>query len=310
MEFRYPSAVAETNAEALRYLTENLSDEKSGREAFERILEKLGHSIETYPDWHPILTIPKDKNQGQEVSLKNLSTYKGNDHNVYFVKGFVTCPYSEDEANQLVSNVNAMTGLHAYRLKTALYDDSAYPVVVQAIGIELEADGTIRSRDAITWCSMNLVKAAHNANVAETWWNLRGALLGYPHGSRSSIFVNQHTGSHIRKILETLNNSGMFGPIYEWSLDMLSKRKRDKITETLIMAAINNYSKVNQEFEFELRGELCVAEVRNSSDTQEFFVKVKIGKDDLCVDGYYYPPKDHLIASAPKGKRSVAEKFL
>ena len=36
-----------------------------------------------------------------------------------------------------------------------------------------EADGTIRSRDAIAWCVQELVRNARHAEVAETWWNLK-----------------------------------------------------------------------------------------------------------------------------------------
>ncbi|MDK3101110.1 hypothetical protein ACMFGH_05695 [Morganella morganii] len=310
MEFRYPTAVAATNAKSLQYLTENLSDPESGRVAFEQLLTELGNSIDDYPDWHPILTIPQYNSQ-EHGSLHNLSTYEGNDHTVRFVKGFVTCPYDKAQASKLVKNVNATMGLYAYYLDTALYCDSAYPVVVKATDVELEADGTIRSRDALAWCVQGLVKDARNAQMAESWWNLKQCLLGSPHGSRSSILVNQHTGGHIRKILEALNNSGMYGPIREWSLDMLSKKKRNKISETLIRTAINKHSNVSQKFEFELRGETCKAEVRDTwDDGTELSVKVMIGDFDLYVNGNYYPKKELLELSDPKGKRSLAEKFL
>ena len=208
MEFRYPVAVAENNAHSLLYLTRNLSDPEAGQAAFEELLLELGNSVDVYPDWHPILTNPpQDGLRG--ASLQSLPAYKGVDHTVLFIKGFVTCPYDEAKADQLVNNVNAVTGLQAYRLDAVLYSDNAYPVVVQAIDVVLEGDGTIRSRDALAWCVQEMVKDAHNAEVAETWWNIRTNLLGCPHGSRSSIIVNQHTGSHIRKILEAMNNSGM-----------------------------------------------------------------------------------------------------
>src|SRR3546814_17303431 len=80
------------------------------------------------------------------------------------------------------------------------------------------------------------------AQVAETWWNVRSLILGSPHGSRSSLFVNQHTGVHMRKILEAMHASGMFGPIKEASLEMLSQKKRDAISETLIRTAVANWA--------------------------------------------------------------------
>lgn len=312
MEFRYPTAVAETNAKALSYLTKNLKDPALGQECFDQIVEKLGNAIDDYPDWHPILTLPQQENQ-EIGSLRQLSTYEGIDHTKFFVKGFVTCPYDKSSAEQIVSNVNKIAGLRAYHLETALYSDHAHTVVVHAIDIELEADGTIRSRDALAWCTQNLVKDATSAQVAETWWNMRRSLLGSPHGSRSSILVNQYTGGHMRKILEALNNSGMYGPIKEWSLDMLSKKKRDTISETLIKAALNTHSQSPEtdKFEFELRGETCKAEVRDTwNDGSEFSVNIMIGDFDLSVSGFFYPKQDLLESSDPKGKRSLAEKFL
>jgi hypothetical protein len=253
--------------------------------------------------------IPQAAKSTSDSSLNQL--YRGADHTISFVRGFVTCPYSEETADKLVSEANQLVGLHAYRTEVALYSDHAYPVVVEAIDVELEGDGTIRSRDALAWCVQELVKNARDAEVAETWWNLRRCLLGAPHGSRSSLLVNQFTGGHIRKILDAFNASGMYGPIKEWNLEMFSQKKREKISETLLKAALANYKKQDGEFEFELHGETCKSQVRDTwGDGTEFAIRVDIGNYDLSVTGYYYPEKDNLEASDPKGKKAIAEKFL
>lgn len=309
MEFRYPAASAEANMKALKYLTENLSAPEMGRKEFERLTNELGTSITTYPSWHPLLTIPRRQDDEPGCFLSEL--YKGIDHTIQFVRGFVTCPYSEETANALVDSVNKLAGLSAYRMNAPLYSDHAYPVVVEATEISLEADGTIRSRDALAWCVQELVRNAHNAQVAETWWSMRGYLLGQPHGSRSSLLVNQFTGGHMRKILEALNNSGMFGPVKEWSLDMLSKKKRELIGETLLRTALKQYKKGCEKFTFELHGELCKASVRDTwNDGDELSINVVIGDSDLLVSGFYYPEKDLLQSSDPRGKQALAEKFL
>lgn len=293
---------------ALKCLTQNLSSPEKGREEFECLTRDLGTSITSYPSWHPILTIPR----GAEDHREDLgSLYKGIDHTIKFVRGFVTCPYSEAVADALVDSVNELTGLNAYRTDTPLYSDHAYPVVVEAIEVTLEADGTIRSRDALAWCVQELVRNAHNAQVAETWWNMRGCLLGEPHGARSSLLVNQYTGGHMRKILEALNNSGMYGPVKEWSLDMLSKKKRDLIGETLLRTALKKYDKGSEKFTFELNGELCKASVRDTwNDGYELSINVVIGGSDLVVSGFYYPEQKILQSLDPKGKQALAEKFL
>jgi len=309
MEFRYPTASAEANMKALKYLTQNLSTPEKGREEFERLTKELGTSITSYPSWHPILTIPRSQGEGGSGFLSSL--YEGIDHTIQFVRGFVTCPYDEKKANALVDSVNNLAGLNAYRTDTPLYSDHAYPVVVEATEVLLEADGTIRSRDALAWCVQELVRNAHDAQVAETWWNMRSDLLGDPHGSRSSLLVNQYTGGHMRKILEALNNSGMYGPVKEWSLDMLSKKKREQIGETLLRTALKQYKKGSETFTFELNGELCKASVRDTwDDGHELSVNVMIGPSDLVVSGFYYPEKDLLQSSDPRGKQALAEKFL
>jgi hypothetical protein len=311
MEFRAPTVAAQQNAEALAYLTKSLSDPKAGRSLVQGLVQELGNSVDSYPDWHPILTAPQEGRSEHISSLEQLRVYDGADHTVKFVRGFVTCPYSDVAADRLVETVNQVAGLQAHRLDGSLYADGAYPVVVEASYVDLEADGTIRGRDALAWFLQKAALEAQTAQVAETWWNIRSYVLGSPHGSRSSLFVSQHTGLHMRKILEAMNNSGMFGPIKEDSLVMLSRKKRDRISETLIRTAVKNWNKRSEKFEFELRGETCKAALRDTwDDGMELSVRVEIGNYDLYASGFYYPKGDKITHMDPRGKRELAEKFL
>ncbi len=311
MEFRAPSVAKELNANAIQYLTKNLNDPEVGLHVLDGLMHELGNAVDGFPDWHPILTIPKQGSTEHVSSLSQLKTYNGIDHTVEFVRGFITCPYSENQADQLLDAVNLLPGLNAYRLPGPLYANNACPVVVEANEIVLEADGTIRSRDALTWFAQESVKEAWDATVAETWWNIRSNILGSPHGSRSSLFVNQHSGVHMRKILEALNNSGMFGPIKESSLDMLSKKKQDRISETLIRTAVTNWDESSEKFDFEFRGEICRVDLRDTwDDGHELSIRIEIGKYDLYASGFYYAEGDRITHSEPRGKRALAEKFL
>jgi hypothetical protein len=311
MEFRAPAVAIQENAHALAYLTKNLGDPIAGRRLVDRLLQELGNAIDAYPDWHPILTAPQRSREEHIFSLEQLRIYDGAAHTVKFVRGFVTCPYSADAADRIVDAVNQVPGLDAHRLDEPLYADGAFPVMVEANHVVLEADGTIRSRDALAWFAQKAASEARTAHVAETWWNVRSYILGRPHGSRSSLFVNQHTGVHMRKILEAMNNSGMFGPILESSLAMLSQKKRDTISETLIRTAVKNWDKHSAKFEFELRGEVCKAALRDTwEDGMELSVRVEIGKHDLYVSGFYYPEGNKITHLDPQGKRELAEKFL
>lgn len=311
MEFRSPKVAAQQNAAAITYLTKSLRNPAAGRAVVEQLIAELGNATDSYPDWHPILTSPPRDSSQRISNLQEVETYRGLDHTIKFVRGFVTCPYSEETANQLVSAVNSVPSLSARRLSEPLYSDRAYPVVVIAWDVELEADGTIRSRDALRWFASLSAGEAADSQVAETWWNIRSYILGSPHGSRSSLFVNQHTGAHMRKILEAMNDSGMFGPIKESSLDMLSQKKRKAIGETLIRTAVTNWDRKEPDFIFELRGETCKASLRDTwADNEELSVRVEIGKHDLYVSGFYYPARDEITNVDPRGKRQLAEKFL
>lgn len=311
MEFRSPTVAAQQNAAAIAYLTKSLRDPAAGRAVVEQLIAELGNATDGYPDWHPILTSPLRDSTEHRSSLHQIEAYRGLDHTIGFVRGFVTCPYSEEAADRLVSAVNAAPNLEAHRLSEPLYSDQAYPVVVAAWNVELEADGTIRSRDALRWFVSLSASEAADAQVAETWWNIRSYILGSPHGSRSSLFVNQHTGAHMRKILEAMNESGMFGPIKESSLDMLSQKKRNAIGETLIRTAVTNWDRKAPSFTFELRGETCKASLRDTwEDNEELSVRVEIGKHDLYVSGFYYPARDEITNVDPRGKRQLAERFL
>jgi len=311
MDFRSATVAQQQNAKAMTYLTKCLKDPEAGRLAINELLKILGNVVDRYPDWHPILTAPPRQGREQISDLSQLKTYEELDHTIHFVRGFVTCPYSEDSADQLVKAVRVVPGLSADRLDQALYADGAYPTVVVADHVELEADGTIRSRDALAWFVQQFAGEARNAEVAETWWNIRSNLLGRPHGSRSSLFVNQQAGIHMRKILEAMNSSGMFGPIIESSLDMLPQKKRDTICETLIRAAVGKRDQESELFEFEMRGKICKASVRDTwGDDMELRVNVQIGNYDLDVSGFYYPKTRKITHTDPRGKREVAEKFL
>ncbi len=313
MEFRHPAAAAGTNKEALSFFTDNLTDIHAGKTLFENLVNQLGNVVETYPEWHPIFTALPVTERGINC-ISNIATYKGADHTRYFVRGFITCPYNEIDANELVDRVNELSGgqLHAYLLDSPLYHDTAHPVVVQAIDVRLEADGTILSRDALAWFAQTIVRDAHSAEVAETWWNMRKYILGTPHGSRSSLLVNQHTGGHMRKILESINSSGMCGPIKESSLEMLSEKKRKTVSKTLLLAALNaRNGKSDGAYEFLLRDEKCKAEIRDTwGDGSELSIRVNIGGHDLYTSGFYYSRTDSLDCQDPKGKKVLALKFL
>lgn len=316
MEFRFPTAVAQANLWGKERLTKNLNlSDFEKDEIFKSLTTKLGNVIDSYPIWHPILNSSTRKLVGKDDSISKVSAFEGADHTVLFVRGFITCPYSELTANAIVKAVNDVPELTAHRLAYPLYSTDAYPVLVQVSHLELEDDGTINTKDAMKWYLKYLSDSVEHTQVADTWWSLKEFYLGTPCGSRSSILVNQVTGGNFKKLLDTLNSSGVYGPIRESSLDMLSKRKQHEIAINILHAAMKNYDHENGVFEFNSQNEVCHVVITDTwSDGYELSIRVRIGDADnagLNVKGYYYPnTKTYEVSGNIIGKQSIAEKFL
>ncbi|WIY24537.1 hypothetical protein [Parasedimentitalea psychrophila] len=323
MDFRSPTASAQARRKTIKRFTEHLpnKDVEIGVAALEKLFEELGDPVEGFPDWHPIRTAPGRNHNGRVKFFDEIDTYSGKDHTILFVKGFVTCPFNEATSDALVEAADQFNGLSAERLYEPLWSEGTFPVKVTAIEIELEGDGTIPLRQVMRWHFEGLAKSGRFSDVAETWWNMRSELMGRPHGSRSSLFVNQNTGGHIRKTLEAANDSGMFGPVREWSLDMLSERKQDQIRNTMFEAAIKASGGKSGTFKFQLVGQSCQAKIRDV-DGDGSFITVAVSMNrvdrpdgsfqtDLMVDGVYKPENHEYPSSGtPLGKLAFAKMVL
>ena len=313
MEFRHPTAVADKNFVGMRILTKSLNvSEKDKTELFESLVRRLGNVIDSFPVWHPILNSSLKRFDVQYASFENVTAFRGHDHTVLFGRGFITCPYDEESANEIVKAVNKLPELSAERLSENLYNKNTYPVLVEVRDLKLEDDNTINSKEAIKWYMQYLIDSIEHAQVADTWWSLKETFLGTPCGSRSSILVRQSTGGVFKKLLDTLNPSGIYGPIRELSLDMLSKTKLKSIENNLLNAALNNYDLEKEKFDFRLKDEICHVELQDFG--HEIYIRVLIGTPNdigLRVSGYCHPGnKGFQISSNVVGKKSIAEKFI
>ena len=156
------------------------------------------------------------------------------------------------------------------------FDKPKDPVSVEAVSIRIASPDTIRE-----W-SFGEVKKPETINYR--------------------TFKPERDGLFCAKI---------FGPIKESSLDMLTRKKRDQIGQTLIRAAVKNWDQKTKEFNFELRDEICKARIRDTwDDNHELSVRVEIGSYDLLATGFYYPENDRVTNTDPRGKLVLAKKFL
>ena len=179
------------------------------------ILEQYGPVIAGYPSWHPLVT--HHDNHFSVTTPGDGCGYKGLDHTRYFANAFITCSY--DDGQRVVGSVealpdNSLATITARRLDVQLYHPNATPILVCCDWKKQISDnGMIPASIAIPLMLLKEIPCWEFATRGETWETMRSYFLGIPHGSRSSLFVDQETGLTMKKIWNLLNNTGMFGPI-------------------------------------------------------------------------------------------------
>lgn len=222
MAFRADEAARIRNEATENYLLlrpkdASAADRAHSRQRLADIVSEIGPAIDAYPSWHPLVCNHED-NQRELARVPNKECgYLGLDHTRFFSNGFITCPYGDGQ--RVIDSVNALPRhpvaiITAERLDVQFYNSSATPILVKCEwALELE-DGMIPLSTAMPLFLEKEVPTCRTAQVAETWETMRPYILGTPHGSRSSLFINQEAGQAMKKVWESLINSGMFGPIY------------------------------------------------------------------------------------------------
>jgi hypothetical protein len=218
MAFRADEATKNGNETALEYLIDrSFTDTQriEAKEAVHEIIEKCGPRVSGYPLWHPLVC-----NQKSQDSLTNpceQNGYSGLDHTVLFSNGFITCPYNDGQS--VIDSVERLPDHHsadiiAERLETPLYNTGTTPILVYCDWHDgLDNDGLIPKKVAVPLMIENTLPIWKWSTRAERWETMRPYLLGMPHGARSSLFVSQETALAMKKIHNTMNETGMFGPL-------------------------------------------------------------------------------------------------
>lgn len=221
MAFRADEAARMNLEEVEKYLIPHPRDldqaeRARSKEMLAEIVSEIGPVIDTYPTWHPLVVHHDDRRPATLPG--NDCGYQGLDHTRYFANGFITCPYGDgtevvDSVNRLPSHPAAT--ITAEILDVKFYNPAATPVLVRCRWErELGPDGMIPLSTAMPLLLEKEVPGWQWAEVAETWETMRHYILGSPHGSRSSLFVNQETGQALKKMWGLLIDSGMYGPIH------------------------------------------------------------------------------------------------
>ncbi len=220
MAFRADEAAQTGYERAENYLVRRLRDadesqRSRSKEVFQEIVDRFGPVIDSYPSWHPLVC--NHDSQNPVTIPSDQCGYKGLDHTVYLANGFITCPY--DDGESIIDSINELPShpaatISAERLDAVFYNASTTPILVTCRWTKpLPMDRMIPLSIAMPLILEKEIPCWRHAQVAETWETMRPYFLGTPHGSRSSLFVNQETGQAIKKIWNEIINTGMFGPI-------------------------------------------------------------------------------------------------
>ena len=219
MAFRANEAKSDGYAMARNYLiSRNIKHTERARseDALLDLTDMYGPVVNAYPHWHPLVASHSDLDNPITRPQKDCG-YEGLDHTIYFVNAFVTCPY--DDGQKLMDSVKRLSphrvaGINAERLDVQLYHSNANPILVSCQwSSPLPIHEMIPKSWAVPLMLERHVPSWTWSQLAETWETMKPYLLGRPHGSRSSLFVDQETGQAIKNIWNALINTGMFGPI-------------------------------------------------------------------------------------------------
>lgn len=217
MTFRADESASSGLESVKNYYTRNIEagERERSKQELSDIADKYGPVIGGYPSWHPLVTHHDDRfpvtTPGDSCGYEDL------DHTRYFANAFITCPYGDGQ--KILDSVKLLPSCHgatisAERLDVKLYHPKATPVLVSCTWEKPISDnGMIPASIAIPLMLQKEVPGWKWAERGETWETMRPCFLGSPHGSRSSLFVNQETGLTMKKLWNLLINTGMFGPI-------------------------------------------------------------------------------------------------
>jgi hypothetical protein len=219
MAFRADEAMKNGLERAMRYLVPKEippSERAASRELVGDLIDRCGSVVESYPSWHPIVSA-NDEIHSPITRPSRECGYLGLDHTLLFANGFITCPYKDGQkVLDSVENLpcNAVAEITAERLKIPLYNVGTDPILVICNWRDLlPNDGMIPKALAVPLMLEQEMRGWQDADVAETWETMQPYFMGAPHGSRSSLIVNQETGQAMKKIWNDLIYTGMYGPI-------------------------------------------------------------------------------------------------
>ncbi|HAS8350034.1 TPA: hypothetical protein I7721_02820 [Vibrio vulnificus] len=233
MTFRANESRGVNTEQAVRYLTPKGATQAQKQQVAEMInmlTGKLGAVVDGYPVWHPLMAgYSTDMMIPVQPLPDEQHRFPGLDHTVWFTGGFITFPYRG--ADILIEVVNKRRGTDSAAVTEAftltdfckqqceyspekipvLYSQDVMPVVVRCDWLaEPDESGFIPEKIAVPLMLEYLLCLPDEHRQAESWNDIKGDMLGYPHGAKSSLFVTQETGQALKNIWGVLSKTAMF----------------------------------------------------------------------------------------------------
>ena len=180
------------------------------------IIQTYGPPVSHYPTWHPLVARYAQRSQRSDPTGRPEDCdYEGLDHTVYFANAFITCPYSDgksviDSVDDFMSKCS-VADISARKLNVPMYHKDTTPILVSCDWYySLNHDGTVPLDIAMPMMLKMEVKTRRDAKVSEKWQTMAPYLLGSPHTTIASAFINSESGVAMMNTWESLVRSGMF----------------------------------------------------------------------------------------------------
>ncbi|TVR12907.1 MAG: hypothetical protein EA401_08050 [Planctomycetota bacterium] len=222
MPFRSNEAAEVGRLQAHQYLINRLPHHlrAASAERLDQIIKEYGPVVESYPDWHPFICHDLD-DRGSPRQLGLGTRIRGLDHNIFLRNAVITCPY-RGHHKEVIETVQAMSELEdeafieAEELEVTFYGEGTVAILITCHWRKESRSGFIPKPIAVARMIESQLPLRRHAWVVrgETWQTMQHYLLGQPHGSRSSLFVDEATGQAMKTVWTALVEKGeVFGPM-------------------------------------------------------------------------------------------------
>lgn len=78
-------------------ISDSETDRKRAEDALSVLFTKLGPVVSSYPEWHPVIALGRDKSMHGDTDTQTTPSFPRLDHTRYMANGIITCPYSNTD---------------------------------------------------------------------------------------------------------------------------------------------------------------------------------------------------------------------